>query len=210
MTIIPGCFHHQPPLRRVTLSQKPLPPLVICVRRDTSAPAAFDAQITQIGNRHGWCCRRGRRLADMTILRMDNVGIVVDDLDAAVAFFTELGMELEGKAQIEGLVADRTVGLDGVRSDIAMMRTPDGHGKLELTTYRAPAPVSAGRENPPPNTLGLHRVMFAVDDIHDTVARLRAHGAELLGEVAQYESSFLLCYLRGPAGIIVGLAEQIG
>ena len=149
-------------------------------------------------------------LADMSIQRMDNVAIVVDDLDAAVAFFTELGMELEGKGQIEGLWADRTVGLDGVRSDIAMMRTPDGHSKLELTKYHAPAADGAEPENPSPNTLGLHRVMFAVDDIHDTVARLRAHGAELLGEVAQYESIFLLCYLRGPAGIIVALAEQIG
>jgi catechol 2,3-dioxygenase-like lactoylglutathione lyase family enzyme len=149
-------------------------------------------------------------LAGMTILRMDNVAIVVDDLDAAVAFFAELGLELEGKAQIEGLVADRTVGLDGVRSEIAMMRTPDGHSKLELTRYHAPAADGAGPQNPPPNTLGLHRVMFAVDDIHDTVARLRAHGAELLGEVAQYASIFLLCYLRGPAGIIVALAEQIG
>ena len=146
----------------------------------------------------------------MTIQRMDNVAIVVDDLDAAVAFFTELGMELEGKGQVEGLFADRTVGLDGVRTDIAMMRTPDRHSKLELTEYHTPAAVDAEPENPPPNTLGLHRVMFAVDDINDTVARLRAHGAELLGEVAQYESSYLLCYLRGPAGIIVALAEQIG
>ena len=112
-------------------------------------------------------------LAGMTIQRMDNVAIVVDDLDAAVAFFTELGMELEGKGQIEGLWADRTVGLDGVRSEIAMMRTPDGHSKLELTKYHAPAADGAEPENPPPNTLGLHRVMFAVDDIHDTVARLR-------------------------------------
>jgi catechol 2,3-dioxygenase-like lactoylglutathione lyase family enzyme len=157
-----------------------------------------------------------RRLAafvtvgDMTIQRMDNVAIVVDDLDAAVAFFTELGMELEGKGQVEGLWADRTVGLDGVRSDIAMMRTPDGHSKLELTKYHTPAASGAEPENPPPNTLGLHRVMFAVDDIDDTIARLRAHGAELLGEVAQYESIFRLCYLRGPAGIIVALAEQIG
>ena len=146
----------------------------------------------------------------MTIQRMDNVAIVVDDLDAAVAFFTELGMELEGKAQVEGLIADRTTGLDGVRSDIAMMRTPDGHGRLELTKYLSPAAVGAGPGNPPPNTLGLHRVMFAVDDIDDTIARLRAHGAELLGDVAQYESIFRLCYLRGPAGIIVALAEQIG
>ncbi|MGW3746203.1 VOC family protein [Streptomyces sp. NPDC005146] len=143
----------------------------------------------------------------MTIQRMDNVAIVVDDLDAAVAFFTELGMELEGKAQIEGLYADRTVGLDGVRSDIAMMRTPDGHSKLELTKYHTPAVSDAEPRNSPPNTLGLHRVMFAVDD---TIARLRAHGAELLGEVAQYENIFRLCNLRGPAGIIVALAEQVG
>ena len=145
----------------------------------------------------------------MTIQRMDNVGIVVDDLEAAIAFFVELGMELEGKAQIEGLWADRSVGLDGVRSDIAMMRTPDGHGRLELAKYHTPAAVSAEPENPPPNTLGLHRVMFAVDDIDDVVARLRAHGAELLGELAQYEDSYRLCYVRGPEGIILALAEQL-
>ncbi len=145
----------------------------------------------------------------MTIRRMDNVGIVVEDLDAAIAFFIELGMELEGKAQIEGLWADRTVGLDGVRSDIAMMRTPDGHSKLELTKYHAPATVGAEQESPPPNTLGLHRVMFAVEDIEGTITSLRAHGAELLGEVARYEDSYRLCYLRGPAGIILALAEQI-
>ena len=145
----------------------------------------------------------------MTIQRMDNVGIVVDDLEAAMAFFVDLGMEREGTAQIDGLWADRTVGLDGVRSDIAMMRTPDGHSKLELAKYHTPAVVSTEPENPPPNTLGLHRVMFAVDDIDDTVARLRPHGAELLGEVAQYEDSYRLCYLRGPAGIIVALAEQL-
>jgi catechol 2,3-dioxygenase-like lactoylglutathione lyase family enzyme len=146
----------------------------------------------------------------MTIQRMDNVGIVVDDLDAAIGFFTELGMELEGKAQIEGPWADRTVGLDGVRCDIAMMRTPDGHGRVELAKYQAPSALRAEPENPPHNTLGMHRVMFAVDDIDETVARLRAHGAALLGEVAQYEDSYRLCYLRGPAGIIVALAEQIG
>jgi catechol 2,3-dioxygenase-like lactoylglutathione lyase family enzyme len=145
----------------------------------------------------------------MTIQRMDNVAIVVEDLDAAISFFTELGLELEGKAQIEGLWADRTVGLNGVRSDIAMMRTPDGHSKLELTKYHTPAAVGAEPETPPPNTLGLHRVMFAVDDIDDTIARLRAHSAELLGEVARYKDSYRLCYLRGPAGIIVALAEQI-
>ena len=149
-------------------------------------------------------------LAAMAIARMDNVGIVVDDLDAAVAFFAELGMELEGKGQVEGPWVDRTVGLDGVRSEIAMMRTPDGHGKLELSKYHTPAAAGTGPASPPPNTLGLHRVMFAVDDINDTVARLRAHGAELLGEVARFENMFLLCYLRGPAGIIVALAEQIG
>ena len=141
---------------------------------------------------------------------MDSVGIVVEDMKAAIAFFTELGLKLEGETTVEGEWVDRTIGLDGVRSDIAMMRTPDGHSKLELAKYHAPKAGSAEPENPPPNTLGLHRVMFAVDDIRDTVARLRAHGAELLGEVAQYESIFLLCYLRGPAGIIVALAEQIG
>ena len=145
----------------------------------------------------------------MTIQRMDNVGIVVDDLEAAVAFFVELGMELEGKAQIEGLWADRTVGLDGVRCDIAMMRTPDGHGRLELAKYHNPAAIGAGPHNPPHNTLGMHRVMFAVDDIEDVVARLRTHGAELVGEVAQYQDSDRLCYIRGPEGIIVALAEQL-
>jgi catechol 2,3-dioxygenase-like lactoylglutathione lyase family enzyme len=141
---------------------------------------------------------------------MDNVAIVVDDLDAAVAFFTELGMEVEARASIEGLFADQTVGLDGVRSDIAMMRTPDGRGRLELTEYHHPAAVSPEPPAPPPNTVGLHRVMFAVDDIDGTIARLRPHGAELLGEVAEYEGIYRLCYLRGPAGIIVALAERIG
>ena len=145
----------------------------------------------------------------MTIQRMDNVAIVVDDLDAAVAFFAELGMELEGKGQVEGPWVDRTFGLDGVRSDIAMMRTPDGHSKLELARYHAPAAIGARPHNPPPNTLGLHRVMFAVDDIDATLAGLRAHGAELLGEVAQYQDSYRLCYVRGPEGIIVALAEQL-
>ena len=145
----------------------------------------------------------------MTILRLDNVAIVVDDLEAAIAFFAELGMELEGEAQIEGPWADRTVGLAGVRSDIAMMRTPDGHSKLELTKYHSPAAVGARPQNPPPNTLGLHRVMFAVDDIEDAVARLRAHGADLIGELVRYEDSYRLCYVRGPAGIIVALAEPL-
>ena len=145
----------------------------------------------------------------MTIQRMDNVGIVVGDLEAAIAFFAELGMELEGKAQIEGRWADRTVGLDGVHCDIAMVRTPDGHSRLELAKYRSPEAISAGPRNRPHNIVGTHRVMFAVDDIEDTVARLRPHGAELVGEIARFEDSYLLCYVRGPEGIIVGLAEQL-
>lgn len=141
---------------------------------------------------------------------MDNVGIVVDDLDAAIAFFTELGMEVEGTADIEGIWADQAVGLDGIRCEVAMMRTPDGHGRLELSRYRSPEASEMSPRNPPHNIIGMHRVMFAVDDIDDTVARLRTHGAELLGEVANYENVYRLCYLRGPDGIIVGLAEQVG
>lgn len=146
----------------------------------------------------------------MTVQRMDNVGIVVDDLDAAVAFFVELGMAVEGRAPIDGTWADRTVGLDGVRSEIAVLVTPDGHGRLELATYLEPVASEMSPPNPPPNTLGLHRVMFAVDDIDDTVARLRGHGAELLGGIANYENVYRLCYLRGPAGIVLALAERLG
>jgi catechol 2,3-dioxygenase-like lactoylglutathione lyase family enzyme len=145
----------------------------------------------------------------MTIQRMDHVSVVVDGLEAAIAFFVELGMELEGQAPIEGRSVDRVNALDGVRVDIAMMRTPDGHGRLELTKFHTPTAVSAEPENAPPNTLGLRSVMFAVDDVDATVARLRAHGAELVGEVAQYQDSYRLCYVRGPAGIIVALAEQL-
>jgi catechol 2,3-dioxygenase-like lactoylglutathione lyase family enzyme len=141
--------------------------------------------------------------------RMDNVAIVVEDLDAAMAFFTELGMEQEGRAQIEGLWADRTVGINGVRSEIAMMRTPDGHGRLELTKYHTPEAIGATPHNPPPNTLGLHRVMFAINDIDAVLTRLQARGGELIGEVVQYEDTYRLCYLRGPEGIIVALAEQL-
>ncbi len=148
-------------------------------------------------------------LEDMTLQRMDNVGIVVDDLKAAIAFFVELGLELEGEATVEGQWVDRVVGLDGVRNDIAMMRTPDGHGRLELTKFHTPTAVSA-EPNVPANTLGIRRIMFAVDDIDDVVARLRAHGAELMGEVVQYEDTYRLCYIRGPEGIIVALAEQLG
>ena len=141
----------------------------------------------------------------MTIQRLDHVSVVVDDLEAAKAFFVELGMELEGEAPIEGRWVDRVVGLDGVRVDIAMMRTPDGHGRLELTKFHTPTAVSAE----PENALGLRSIMFAVDDIDATVAGLRAHGAELVGEVAQYQDSYRLCYVRGPEGIIVALAEQL-
>ncbi|TDD15914.1 VOC family protein [Kribbella turkmenica] len=146
----------------------------------------------------------------MGIQRMDNVGIVVEDLDAAVGFFEELGMELQGKAQVGGPVADHSVGLDGVVCDIAMMRTPDGHGRLELAKYLSPAVIDAGQRDRPHNTLGMHRVMFAVDDIEDVVTRLRAHGGELVGRIARYEDSALLCYVRGPEGIFVGLAQQLG
>jgi catechol 2,3-dioxygenase-like lactoylglutathione lyase family enzyme len=146
----------------------------------------------------------------MAVERMDNVAIVVEDLDAAIVFFTELGMALEGRASIEGAFADQTVGLDGIRSEIAMMRTPDGHSRLELTRYDSPVATPPNPAQLPPNTVGLHRIMFAVDDIDDSIRRLRRHGAELLGEVANYEDVYRLCYLRGPAGIIVALAEQVG
>ena len=146
----------------------------------------------------------------MTIQRMDHVSVVVDDLEAAIAFFVELGMEVEGRAPIEGREVDRLNAIDGIRVDIAMLRTPDGDGRLELTKFHAPAAISAQPENAPPNTLGLRSVMFAVDDIDATVAGLRAHGAELVGEVGQFGDSYRLCYVRGPAGIIVALAEQLG
>jgi catechol 2,3-dioxygenase-like lactoylglutathione lyase family enzyme len=146
----------------------------------------------------------------MTIQRMDNVLIVVDDLEAAKAFFAELGMELEGEAPLEGRWVDRVVGLDDVRADIAVMRTPDGHSRLELTKFHTPPAVRAEPESAPANALGIRRIMFAVDDIDDVVARLRGHGAELVGEIAQYEDVYRLCFLRGPEGIIIGLAERLG
>jgi catechol 2,3-dioxygenase-like lactoylglutathione lyase family enzyme len=142
------------------------------------------------------------------IKRMDNVGIVVHDLEAATAFFVKLGLELEGEATVEGRWVDRVVGLDNVRADIAMVRTPDGHGRLELTKFHTPVAVGAA-PNAPVNTLGIRRIMFAVDDIDAVVADLRARGVELVGEVAQYEDSYRLCYVRGPEGIFVGLAEEL-
>src|ERR687892_193150 len=147
---------------------------------------------------------------DMTLQRMDNVLIVVDDLEAAKAFFAELGMELEGETQVEGPWVDSTVGLNGVRADITMMRTPDGHGRVELSKFHAPPAVRAGPESAPSNALGLRRIMFTVEDIDDVVARLRSHGAELVGEMAEYEDRYRLCFVRGPEGIIIGLAEHIG
>jgi catechol 2,3-dioxygenase-like lactoylglutathione lyase family enzyme len=149
-------------------------------------------------------------LGDMTIRRMDNVLIVVDDLQAANAFFTELGMALEGETQVEGDWVDRTVGLKDVRADITMMRTPDGHGRVELTKFHTPAAVRAEPEHAPANTLGIRRIMFTVDDIDDVVGRLRRRGAELVGEIVQYSDKYRLCFLRGPEGIIIGLAEQLG
>jgi catechol 2,3-dioxygenase-like lactoylglutathione lyase family enzyme len=146
----------------------------------------------------------------MTVQRMDNVLIVVDDLEAAKAFFAELGLELEGETQVEGPWVDSTVGLDGVRADIAMMRTPDGHGGVELTRFHTPAAVRAEPGDAPANALGIRRIMFTVDDVDDVVARLRGHGAELVGGMAQYEESYRLCFLRGPEGIIIGLSEQLG
>ena len=139
---------------------------------------------------------------------MDNVSIVVDDLAGAIAFFVELGLELEGEATVEGPLVVRVVGLEGVRSDIAMLRTPDGHGRVELSKFHTPAAVST-EPNAPVNRLGMGRIMFAVDDIDAVVAGLRARGSELVGEVVQYEDSYRLCYVRGPEGILVALAEQL-
>ena len=142
------------------------------------------------------------------IQRMDNVGIVVDDLAGAIAFFVELGLELEGEATVEGPLVDRVIGLHGVRSDIAMLRTPDGHSRVELSKFHTPAAVGA-EPNAPVNRLGMGRIMFAVDDIEAVVAGLRARGSELVGEVVQYEDSYRLCYVRGPEGILLALAEHL-
>ncbi len=144
----------------------------------------------------------------MTVKRMDNVGIVVEDLDVAIEFFSELGLELEGRAPIEGDWADGVTGLRGMRVEIAMMRTPDGHSRIELSRFLAPA-VAADHRTAPVNSLGYLRVMFAVDDIDDTLARLGKLGAQVVGEVAQYENIYRLCYIRGPEGILIGLAQEL-
>ena len=141
--------------------------------------------------------------------RMDNVLIVVEDLEAAKAFFTELGMELDGETTVEGPWADQTVGLKDVRADIAMMRTPDGHSRVELSKFHSPPAVRHEPQDAPSNALGMRRIMFAVDDIDDVVARLLNQGGELVGEIAQYEDMYRLCFLRGPEGIVVGLAEEL-
>jgi catechol 2,3-dioxygenase-like lactoylglutathione lyase family enzyme len=146
---------------------------------------------------------------DMTLQRMDNVLIVVEDLEAAQAFFLELGMEVEGETQVEGPSVDGVVGLSGVRADIVMLRTPDGHGRVELTRYHSPPAIRSSPDPAPANTLGIRRIMFAVDDLDDVVGRLRSHGAELVGEMTQYGDSYRLCFLWGPEGFIIGLAEQL-
>src|SRR5512144_1795999 len=144
------------------------------------------------------------------LLRMDNVLLVVDDLEAAKAFFFELGLELEGETTVEGPSVDRLIGIQNVRATLALMRTPDGHGRIELDKFHTPKAVRAEPEDAPVNALGIRRIMFAVDDLDDVVARLLAHGAKLVGEVVQYEDTYRLCYVRGPEGIIVGLSEQLG
>lgn len=145
----------------------------------------------------------------MTIKRMDNVGIVVEDIDAAIEFFTELGLDLEGRGPVEGAWADGVTGLRGMRVEIAMMRTPDGHSRVELSRFDAPA-IASDHRIAPVNSLGYLRVMFTVENIDETLARLSKHGAHLVGEVVQYEDIYRLCYIRGPEGILIGLAQQIG
>jgi catechol 2,3-dioxygenase-like lactoylglutathione lyase family enzyme len=140
---------------------------------------------------------------------MDNVLVVVRDLEAAIAFFTELGMELEGRMEIEGEWADRVIGIDGARDEVAMMRTPDGHGRLELTQFHTPEAVGPEPKDLPVNALGYRRIMFAVDDLDDTLARLSTHGAELVRDVVQYEDVYRLCFVHGPDGIIIGLAQPL-
>lgn len=148
-------------------------------------------------------------VGDVAIQRLDNVLVVVDDLEAAKAFFVALGMDLEGQMPVEGNWVDRVIGIEGAKATIAMMRTPDGHGRVELTTFERPRAVRSEPPDAPSNTLGLRRIMFAVDDLDETLARLRGHGATLVGDVAQYEDVYRLCFIRGPEGILIGLAEEL-
>ena len=160
----------------------------------------------QVGNKSATDVVKSRS----ALLRMDNVLIVVDDLEAMKAFFIELGLDLEGETTVEGSPVDRLIGLKDVRATLALMRTPDGHGRIELDKFHSPRAVRFGSVDAPANTVGIRRIMFAVDNIDDVVARLRAHGAELIGEVVQYDDTYRLCYIRGPEGIMVALAEQLG
>lgn len=146
----------------------------------------------------------------MTLRRMDNILIVVDDLEAVKAFFTELGMELEGETTVEGPLVDRLIGLAGVRATLVLLRTPDGQGRIELDKYHTPEAVRMGPANAPVNALGIRRIMFTVDDLDAVAGRLLARGAEMVGEIVQYGDTYRLCYLRGPEGILVGLAEPLG
>lgn len=145
----------------------------------------------------------------MTLKRMDNVLIVVDDMEAAKAFFFELGMELEGEMPLEGRLVESVVGLENVRCEIATLRVPGGNGRIELSKFHTPAAIRVEPQNAPANTLGIRRIMFAVENVDEVVERLRAHGAELVGEIAQYEDIYRLCFIRGPEGIILGLAEEL-
>lgn len=145
----------------------------------------------------------------MTITRMDNIGIIVDDLKAAIDFFSDLGLELEGQQPVEGRWVDQVIGLEGVRVDMAMMRTPDGHGRIELSKFHTPVAIRAEPKNAPVNTLGIRRIMFAVENIDKVIARVSAKGTELVGEMTQYEDKYRLCYLRGPEGILIALAQQL-
>jgi catechol 2,3-dioxygenase-like lactoylglutathione lyase family enzyme len=174
--------------------------------RSHSCKLRFAAQVVTREYRAIFAIRKNGRVA---LQRMDNVGIVVESLDAAISFFAELGLELEGRAMIEGDWSGRVTGLRDQRVEIAMMRTPDGHSRIELSRFLTP-PAIADHRNAPVNALGYLRVMFAVDDLDDTLTRLREHGAQLVDEVVQYEDVYRLCYIRGPEGILIGLAEQIG
>jgi catechol 2,3-dioxygenase-like lactoylglutathione lyase family enzyme len=177
------------------------------LRRETKGDRARDDDEVHVS--HMPETRRVRKNRHMALHRMDNVGIVVEDLPATIAFFSELGLELEGRAMVEGEWAGRVTGLGDQRVEIAMMRTPDGHSRVELSRFLAPR-VVADHRNAPVNALGYLRVMFAVDDIDEMLGRLRNRGAQLVGELVQYEDSYRLCYIRGPEGLLIGLAEQIG